>query len=195
MSNPVLAELQALRRDLASLSVRVLALEERLVDSGTTPGTFSSPVSVTYVSAGGAGLPEVPPFPAVERSYPSPGSAQSSTPTRRSSPGVEPTETERRAAAIAAGEFLRRSLSGDHRGTSGRSRIPLPSTIYILCRDLRGTTYNPVKVFYNFSALRPYVKEGNQCGDSVFIGLPSTWEAQLAVSAAGLLWPSDGTAA
>lgn len=195
MSSPVLAELQSLRQELASLSVRVLALEERLADTGSTPGTFSSPVTVNYLTGSGTGYPEVPPFPTFERTFPSPGSGQSSPPTRRSPGGVDISEAERRAAAVAAGEFLRRALSGDHRGSSGRSRIPLPSTVYVLCKDLHNRTYNPVKVFYSFSALKPLVKEGNLCKDSIFIGFPSTWEAQLAVSSAGLLWPSDGAAA
>lgn len=195
MSNPVLAELQSLRQELASLSVRVLALEERLADTGSAAGAFSSPVTVNYVTGGGTGYPEVPPFPTFERSFSSPGSGQSSPPVRRSPGGLDISEAERRAAAVAAGEFLRRALSGEHRGTSGRSRIPLPSTVYVLCKDRHNRTYNPVRIFYNFSSLKPLIKEGNLCKDSIFIGFPSTWEAQLAVSTAGLLWPSDGAAA
>ena len=146
MSNPVLAELQSLRQELASLSVRVLALEERLADTGSTAGAFSSPVTVNYVTSGGTGYPEVPPFPTFERSFSSPGSGQSSPPVRGSPGGLDISEAERRAAAVAAGEFLRRALSGEHRGTSGRSRIPLPSTVYVLCKDRHNRTYNPVRI-------------------------------------------------
>lgn len=195
MSNPILAELQSLRQDLAALSVRVLALEERLSEESGARSLFSSPVTVNYVGGGSTPGPEIPPFPFAEQSVVTPGSDLASTPLRRSSPGAEPTEAERRAAAIAAGEFLRRSLAGDHRGESGRSRIRLPSTIYILCRDIRGRTYDPVRTYFSFASLRPFVKEGNSCGDSIFIGFPSTWEAQLAVRTAGLLWPGDGGSA
>lgn len=158
MSDPALAELQSLRQDLAALSVRVLALEERLVDRSATPGPFSSPVTVNYVSTGGSPAVEIPPFPDLGQGVLSPLVEPASTSSRRSSPGAAPTEAERRSAAIAIGQFLRRSLAGDHRGESGRSRISLPSTIYILVRDIRGRQYNPVRIYYSFSAIRPFVK-------------------------------------
>jgi len=60
MSNPILTELQSLRRDLAALSVRVLALEERLAEGSLASNPFSSPVTVNYVSGTGSPYPEVP---------------------------------------------------------------------------------------------------------------------------------------
>lgn len=38
------------------------------------------------------------------------------------------------------------------------------------------------------------VKPHGDCGNSVFAGLPTVWEAQTAVRSAGLTWPADGTA-
>lgn len=195
MSNPILAELQSVRRDLAALSVRVLALEEGLAEGSLASNPFSSPVTVNYVSGTGSPYPEVPPFPNLDRNLQTPETESASTPLRRSSPGAEPTEAERRAAAISIGGFLRRSIAGDHRGESGRSRIALPSTIYVLIRDLQGRHHDPVRIFYSFSAIRPFVKEGSSCGNSIFCGFPSTWEAQLGVRTAGLLWPGDGGSA
>ena len=55
-------ELQALRRDLADLQTRVLALELR--DSSEAAAPFASPVTVNYSVSGGAQqYPALPPFP------------------------------------------------------------------------------------------------------------------------------------
>ena len=194
-SGHLVAELQALRQELSALSSRVLVLEEQSADlrgSSSTPILASPPVTVNYL--GGGGLPELPPFPfSGDRGYSSPAGETVGSVVRSEGGGVRYTEAERLRVAQSIGAFLQRSLSGQSRGESGRSRIRLPSTHYILCRDLAGRLYDPVRIFTNFSILRPLVKEGNCCGDSVFIGVPSEWEARAAVRAANLSWPpADG---
>ena len=193
MSNsPLASELHQLRLDLAHLSARVLALEEAALHSRVSgPALQGSPVTVNYL--GTHQLPEVPPFP--DRLQQSPVVRSEVASSATGSPGAVGTpvltEAERRRIAEEAGAFLRRSLDGDHRGGSGRSRVQLPSTVYILARDISGVRYNPVRVFRDFSVLRPFVKRQGSCQDSVFIGFPTVWEAKVCVAAAQLSWPDE----
>ena len=103
----------------------------------------------------------------------------------------EYTEAERRTAAIEVGRFLRHALEEEHQGASSRDRIKLQSRVYILCKNISGRLYNPVKIFHSFAAIKPLVKVDGECGNSVFVGLPTVWEAKVAVRAAGLNWPAD----
>ena len=180
----LLAEIQSLRQDLAALSSRVLALETRRSEpAASTPVSLSSPITVNY---GGGPLPEVPPLPAVGPS----AEAATQRPVSPSS-AADYTQEERAEIAREIGQFFRRALRGEHRGESGRQRLKLSSRIFVLVRDIRGNTYNPVRIFDNFSAINPFVKENGLCGDSIFVGLPSQWEARVAVAEAGLEWPAD----
>ena len=193
-ANPLVVELQALRQELASISSRVLVLEEQVGGLRSSGGSlFASPspapLTVNYV---GTPLAEVPPFPNLDSSsfsLPSP-----STLTPGTVPITSPTEEDRTRVAIEVGEFLSRCLQGTNRGSSGRSKIPLPSRIYVVVRDREGRVFDPVQVHHTFSSVRPLVKLGESAGDSIFVGLPSLWEARLAVQTAGLRWPADGTA-
>lgn len=178
------ADIVQLRREVSLLTERVRVLEEQL---GQRPAVSltSSPVTVNYLGASGTALSsEIPPFP------------EFSTPEREPSqavvrPGGLPTEAERLAIAEEVGRFLRRSLQGDYRGGSGRDRLRLQSRVYILVRDFSGRLYNPVEIYHRFVDLKPKVKSGDSAGDSIFIGLPTVWEAKAAVAAAQLRWP-DG---
>lgn len=204
-SAALLSEVQQLRRDLAALSARVLALENQ-GDQGSNSGpTFGSPVTVNYTYPAGLSSVEVPPFPtlatgggggeeppALAAGEPSVGSSSQSLPV---TPALSAfiSEADRRAVAVEVGQFLRRSLDGGFRGASGRSRLGLPSRCYVLVRDISGRTYDPVRTFTSFGAIRPLVKNAQgECLDSIFVGLPSIWEAKLAVETAGLHWPGNG---
>ncbi|CAL1144211.1 unnamed protein product [Cladocopium goreaui] len=101
-------------------------------------------------------------------------------------PGL--TWVEREEIATEVGRFLRRSLSGVHRGSSGRDALPLASRFWIVVRDFQGTVYDPVRVFCKWSSARALVKRGASAGDSVFVGLPSQREVDRAVRAGGFAW-------
>ena len=190
MSNQaLLSEIQLLRRDLADLSVRVLALEEQAASRVVDRTAPSSPLVVNYTGGLGASSP-VPYLPEGASSAAETQLWQSVVST--SEQPIPVTEADRLQLAREAGAFLRRCLEGDHRGTSGRSRLRLSSRVYILCRDREGRLYNPVSIHRSFSSICPLVKSGSCCGDSIFVGLPSVWEAKVAREAAGLLWPADG---
>lgn len=177
-------EVQRLRLDLADLGNRVLALENQQ-QSPAAPG---APVTVNYsfpVSASPYPEPSSPPHALAADSSAGAFSLPSSPGVVRTLP-AQYSDEERRIAAISVGKFFARCLSGQHRGSS--EKVNLPSRVYVLCRDIGGQTYNPIKLFHNFSSLKPFV---GFCGDSVFAGFASLWEAKLAVSSAGLEWPEE----
>ena len=93
--------------------------------------------------------------------------------------------------ARQCGLFLRRALSGDFRGGSGRDRLRLGSRLYVVCADFGGTPFDPPRVFKNFTDVKGICKEGRECGASVFLGFVSKWEAREAVNAAGFARPAE----
>ena len=96
---------------------------------------------------------------------------------------------ERESIAEQIGGYLVRSLAGNHRGSSGRDRIPLASRFYIIVRDFTGHVFSPVKVVRSWSSCQRLVKRGSDIGESIFVGVPSEREAQKVVSSAGLTFP------
>ena len=112
-----------------------------------------------------------------------------------SSVSAEPSDwTHRIQVAKEIGQFLRAGLEG-RTISSGRSKVTLKNNIYILARDKDGKDFRPARVFRSWRGIRPFVEfqgrtEG-RLGASVFIGLPSQREAVVAVTEAGLEWPSQ----
>ena len=98
-------------------------------------------------------------------------------------------EREEVCDQIAA--WILRALRGEHRGASGRDLIPYSSRIWIVARDFEGLVYQPVRIFRSFSAAKALAKRGADCGDSIFIGVPSDREARRIVAAARLGWPAE----
>lgn len=98
----------------------------------------------------------------------------------------------REEVARDIGSFLRRALGGTRRGTSGRDRLSLPSKFYLVVRDRAGRVYqNPVLVRSQFSAVKAICYSGGSWGDSMFVGVPTLREGQIAALAAGFGWPSQ----
>ena len=97
---------------------------------------------------------------------------------------------ERFAIVDQISGWIERTLGGDHRGTSGREKIPLQSRYWVVIRDYAGQIYTPVKVFTQWGSAKGLVKRGHDCGDSIFIGFPSEQEGKRAVEGAGLRWPA-----
>lgn len=87
--------------------------------------------------------------------------------------------------------WLTRSLNGEHRLSSGRDRINLPSRVWLVARDIEGNVYNPPRIYRQFSSCKALVKRGSDLGDSIFVGLPSQREAYRVIAAAGLQRPTD----
>ena len=189
----LVAEVQALTREVADLRARVLSLENQLLAAELPPSALSSPITVNYV--GGSPYPELPPFPtgAAASQLPLSGEVPSPNPSSVASVATAGnyTEAQRIAAAEEVGKFLARALRGDLRGDSGRSKLRIPSRVYLLVKDVRGRVYDPVQIHRSWASIAPLVKERGHCGDSVFVGLPTLWEAKIAVVAGQLNWPAD----
>jgi len=97
---------------------------------------------------------------------------------------------QREDIADEVGQFIGRSIRGEHRGCSGRNKLPISSKYWIIARDYSGQIYDPVKVVRSWSSCRVLCKPNNvECGDSVFVGFPSERECRRAVWAAGLTFP------
>lgn len=106
-------------------------------------------------------------------------------------PGTPLTWIQREVICDKIGDFISNSLEGRHRGQSHRDQIPLPSRIWVIVRDYEGQIYTPVKVVKTWTSCKALVKHpsGGDCGDSIFVGLPSEREARRVIFSAGLDWP------
>lgn len=175
-------EVRELREDLRRLTLRVdhqgdqiSELSASVVTSAST-SQISGPVFEAEPSS-------IPPAPTE--------SVRSQRPPRVLGSAGGYTWAEREAVARDIGAFLRRSLDGANRGESGRDRLKnLQSRVYVVVRDKEDRVLNPVRLCKTFSEVRALCHRGDDWGDSIFIGLPSQAEAAIAVSAAGLGWPS-----
>ena len=118
-----------------------------------------------------------------------------SLPAARPYPNPAPavlTWAQREEIARGIGVWLRRALEGEHRQNSGRDRVPLSSRYYLAVKDYAGNTYeNPILVFSRFARVQDLCQRGSDWSDSIFIGVPSQREGQVAAAAAGLIWPAQ----
>ena len=184
------AEVRRLRRGLAELRSLVVGEKSGELDSRTaaTDQRRSSYSGYSGSSVSPDRSQEIPSAAAA-------GAAQSVPVTSGSTPlpssSTHLTWVQREEICDQIGRFLARSISGQHRGTSGRERINLPSRLWVIVRDYSGQIYTPVKVVRNWASAKLLVKPNNhECGDSVFVGLPSEREARRVVHAADLQWPA-----
>eukprot|EP00435_Cladocopium_sp_Y103_P018461 s4220_g4.t1 len=126
---------------------------------------------------------------AVEQSAPAASTLTSAAPSSHTTL----TWLQREEICDQIGRFLARSIAGGHRGSSGREKINLPSRLWVIVRDYAGQIYTPVKVVRTWTSCKVLCKPNNyECGDSVFVGLPSEREARRVVQAAQLEWPAVG---
>ena len=96
----------------------------------------------------------------------------------------------RRGVARQIGAFLQRCLRGEPRGSSGRHQVKLANKYYIICRDHKLRLYNPPHLVSSFSEVKALCFIDGEPGDSIFVGVPTLWEAKVAVESAGLTWPT-----
>ena len=193
-----------------SLELRVQHLEELVVELREQVRALqarldevTSPLGFDLVQP----LPTPSSSPQVVRAAPSPELPRSQSPPastpcltawntgsapsvpERSPPVVS--AAERAAACREIGLFLRRSLDGAHRGTSGRDRLPLQSRYWLVVRDFRGEVFSPIKVCRSFSECAACCKRVSDCGDSIFVGLPARQDILSVCAAANLVLPNS----
>ena len=177
------AEVEALRATVGALQIRI-----ELLESERRPGGYSAEVAEVE-----RGFPrfELPTSERLRSSW-SRGSTESLGSFSRVSQEVD---SEDRAARVLLakeiGSFLSRALAGDHRGASGRDRLRLQNSIYIVCADHWGQKFNPPLALHRFAEVKSRCKVGPDCGKAVFVGFPSLWEARIAVSEARLELPAE----
>ena len=172
------SEIEALRLQVASLDRRVRGLE----------APAAEPLGVYAEAAlSEASVASSRPSPS-SRPLPSASSVRSTAAPALGPIGAEDLDARTRLAA-QIGAFLRRGAAGQHRGTSGRDRLSLASTCYIVVVDYEGNHLNPPGYFTSFSVVKGLCKRGHRCGSSVFVGFASTWEAIVALGAGGFEIP------
>jgi hypothetical protein len=168
------AQLADLRRELTGLRAEVARQAARIAQLEVEVGVAGEEFEL------------VVPEPAEEDR---PAAASSAAPPLPAPAGAV-TEEERRAVAQEVGRFLRAQLDGRLSGPSGRDKVRLPNKVYIVCRDIEGRLYDPPLVLDRFYEVRNLCKRDTSFGNSVFVGLPTKWEARVAVEAASLRWGS-----
>ena len=159
--NRVLSVVAELRKEVISLRGEVLRLESRIIELESRPAVPDVESEFDLVSS-------------------------------RSEICVAPSISfERQQILRGIGAFLRRCLIGEHRGASGRDKLPEASRIYLVCQGFDCERFNPPKVFHSWAAARGLVIRKGSPGPSIFVGLPSPEEALIVVESAGLETPTS----
>ena len=177
-------EVAELREELAKVRLEVVSLKRGLLEKGSGESDSSFSVISDLPFAGlrapsSAAAAEVAKSSWCERS-------SASDPCESSS---QPISWEKRLEICKEiGKFLARAVRTEHRGASGRDKIPLASRFWLVARDFQGQQFSPVRVFSRWGAAKDLVKKGSDGGDSVFVGLPSQREIEAVITASGLRW-------
>ena len=192
------AELGALRSEARALRSLLERLEDRIRDleasvgfelvEPDTPGRGGRPGSSQGTPPSSAGLQAASSSPG----RPSIAGRAFADGSSEANPGPSTSEF-RVSLAGELGRFLAGRLSGQALGASGRDRLHLSSKCYMICRDYAGFTHSPPLVVTSFARVRELcfsAASRQDCGESVFIGVPSQAEVRLVLSAANLPCPS-----
>ncbi len=176
---------QVLRADLASLRAQIAALQttvEDLVDRVER-------LEITEAERGGE-IEVASSWQAVSVT-PSVNCAVAK-PTVEDPVGfVEASDNQgRERLAEQIGRFLGRAAKGEIRGSSGRDRLRLPNRCYLIVADFEGVRLQPPIYTQEFSEVRRRCKRGPALGNSIFVGLASRWEAEVAARHSGLPLPA-----
>ena len=182
------ARLEQEVEELHTQLARVRRELDRIVALVASQSNFSA---VTNISVAGyrGGSSEAPPTPERVTAPSSPALAASASSDHSSRVPQSWSVRERICDEIAL--WIIRCLAGEHRGSSGRDRISLPSRVWVVVRDFEGTVFSPVRIYTQFASCKPLVKRGSDLGESIFVGLPSQREAFRVIAAAGLVRPSE----
>ena len=128
------AEIDSLRGIIEALRIDVRELGERVSElEGGGSQLLSSPPRAPSIAAASAKSASTP-----TGHY----SLVSGSPSTRGIISVEDTEA-RAQLAREIGDFIRRALEGNFRGTSGRDRLRLASKLYLVFANFFGNRLNP----------------------------------------------------
>ena len=179
----------ALEREVAELRSTVARLAAQLEDSEASsfdlvPASPGAPGPSTRGSA-------LASPPRVQTPVFTPNSRAAASGSASPAGTFASSASSRGAACREIGLFLRRCLSGEHRGASGRDRLPGGSRFWVVARDYHGATFSPVQVFTRFGDCKQLVKIGSDLGLSVCIGLPARGDVIAVCAAADLALPAQ----
>eukprot|EP00435_Cladocopium_sp_Y103_P020523 s533_g5.t1 len=177
-----LSEVSELREELAKLSLEFSSFNRILLarDSGESDRSFS-----VVIEAPLAGL-RAQPSAAAAGLFPEPSWSERIS---VQDPRASPSSWERRLeVSREIGKFLARAMRSENRGASGREKIPLASRVWLVAKGFNGEVYSPIRVFSRWGSAKDLVKREPECGDSVFVGLPSQREVECAIAASGFRW-------
>ncbi len=156
----VLSVVAELRKEIMALRGEVLRLEGRIIELESKPGVPDFESEFDLVSVRSESC---------------------------AAPSITP---ERQVILRGIGAFLRRCLIGEHRGASGRDKLPEASRVYLVCQGFDCERFNPPRVFHSWAAAKGLVIRKGSPGPSIFVGLPSSEEALIVVESAGLETPT-----
>ena len=164
-------DLRALRAELGALRIRVEAQEEKIAEQEDRIERLEAERdrSVTLSEIGARSS---------EPAYSFVSSAPAASDRLPETVDKEDVEGRLRLAR-SCGAFLKRALGGDFRGGSGRDRLRLASRLYVILADHYGNLLTPPKVTKTWSECQTLCKVGGSCGQAVFLGFASQWEAGL----------------
>ena len=74
-------------------------------------------------------------------------------------------------AAEEIGQWIRRGLRGEHRGLSGREKIPQSNQYYLIVRDLSGKVHNPPLLLRAWSEAKPSLPSSRPVRRQHFCGI------------------------
>ena len=179
------AGLQAEVRELKAL----LGVEEEGFELVPTPSAVQERSSAEPRPAG-ARSSQVGQSPA-SQVYPLQGLEPTGSSSRQHGESFQPLpRSERDSACREIGLWLLRSLSGEHRGSSGRDRLPQGSRFWLVLRDYEGNTLQPPRVYTSYPPVKALTKRGSSLGSSVLVGLPTRADLEVVVGAAQLATPT-----
>ena len=163
------SRLSSLEREVAELRVLVSRLAAQLEDSEGSSFDLVPPSTPTPAQPSQHTL-SPPPANVRSRAAFSPA-ARATASTSASPAGAASTSSSSRGAACREiGLFLHRCLAEEHRGQSGRDRLPGGSRFWVVARDYSGVVFSPVQVFSRFADCKQIVKVGSDLGESVSRG-------------------------
>ena len=175
------SEVSRLRRSLADIRLGGSSFDPLVEYSAESEDSYSVVSEYPASSAG----------PSAGGGYTTSGSLvnRATTPSVAAGPPCVLSWKAREDIADEIGSFIARSVAGEHRGPSGREKVPLASRLWVIVRDYAGQIYSPVKVVRSWSSAKILVKKGQDCGNSIFVGFASEREGRRAIAVAGLNWP------
>lgn len=171
--------------NLGDLQREIAEISEQLGGLILQVGSIHSRLNQLEAASGGGRSSGGPGAASSEQSWSVVGEPSFSPPT---GPVDKEDHPGRVALAKGIGQFFKRCVNGEARGSSGRDLLNLPNRLYVVLAGFSGEVFDQPKIFKDFSRVTAICKKGYSFGDSIFVGFATRWEAKAALEEAGLAW-------